>query len=239
MMDEILELDEVMAGMHISHACERAAELAQESNKKVHFKFNDTDVTAEPGESKETLMDRWDRDREAAAKAWRNSPERKAQEEERRAEDKRKREAHMTEAAQTEPAMREAKVPWPKTKKQLTEYIESLVRRPHGYGTCVYAMSMAAEAAFNYVAGELGVTGFQASGADLDFIRRTRSMKGSFILLKAEDALYPQYDLFEKLSQVMEEWKPWLKEEALKKLAEVPNAHPDVAAHWKRLAEAE
>lgn len=139
----------------------------------------------------------------------------------------------------TEKEMRDTAAPWPKTHVELTKYIVALVTRPHDYGTCVYAMSMAAEAAFNFVAGKLGVTGFQASCADLDFIRRTRNMEGAFIILKAEDMLYPQYDLPEKLFEAMDSWKPWLKEQAALKLKEkdLVHVHPDVLSHWKKLAE--
>jgi hypothetical protein len=234
-MSETLEL-EALGGEHISAVCEEAAKKAKATGKAVHFVFNDTHVTALPGESAETLESRWHSDYEAAAEAWRNSPERAAQVAQREAEDRAARAAHMTEAANTEAELRTAKVPWPLTKEQLTEYVESLVSKSHDYGTCVYAMSMAAEAAFNYISGQLGVTGFQASCADLDFVRRTRHIGGPFILLKGEDALYPQYDLEAKLAEAMQSWKPWLKEQAEKKLADPSHAHPDVRAHWKRLA---
>jgi hypothetical protein len=79
--------------------------------------------------------------------------------------------------------------------------------------------------------------GFQASCADLDFLRRTRSMDGPFIILKAEDMLYPQYDLPEKLREAMESWKEWAAEECAKKLEKSgEEAHPKVKAHWERLA---
>lgn len=143
----------------------------------------------------------------------------------------------MKEAAKNEKEMREAKVPTPETKGALAEYIESLVNRDHDYGTCVYAMSMAATAAFNYVAHQLGVTGFQASCADMDIITRTRSIKGPWILLKGEDALYPQYDLKGNLAEFMESAKPWLKDEAKKLLIEKDaHVHPNVKAHWEKLA---
>src|SRR5512141_507260 len=122
--------------------------------------------------------------------------------------------------AKTEKEMRESKVPSIPTLEDLTEYIDSLVERPHEYGTCVYAMSMAATAAFHYVAGKLGVTGFQASCAALDVIRRTRGWEGPFLLLNAEDALYPQYDLHKRLAESMHDWREWLAEEARNKLAE-------------------
>jgi hypothetical protein len=235
-MTDVLELEDALAGTHIKSACEKAAAMAQTANKPVHFEFNGTHVTAQPGETAETLVNRWQDDFDAAARAWRESPERKIEEEKRAAEEKAAREAHITEAASTEAEMREAKVPWPKTKEQLTEYIESLVSKQHDYGTCVYAMSMAAEAAFNYVSNCLGVTGFQASCADLDFIKRTRGIDGPFMLIKGEDMLYPQYNLVDNLLEAMKEWKPWAKEEAEKKLSENTSAHPDVIAHWKALA---
>lgn len=139
----------------------------------------------------------------------------------------------------TEAEMRDATVPWPQSEAELAEYIHSLAKRPHDYGTCVYAMSMAATAAFHYVAHELGCTGFQASCADMDILRRTRLMKGPFAIVKGEDLLYPQYDLRERLEEWIENWTPWAAEEAKKKLAGLKSeedAHPSVIAHWHKLA---
>jgi hypothetical protein len=137
----------------------------------------------------------------------------------------------------TEAEMRDSDAAHPKTIGELSDYIEALVKREHDYGTCVYAMSMAATAAFNYVAGQLGVTGFQASCADMDILRRTRSLKGPFMLIDAEKMLYPQYDLREQLAEALTEWQGWAGDEAKKKLAEGNGrAHPDVLAHWRALA---
>jgi len=145
----------------------------------------------------------------------------------------------MKESAKTEKEMREVEEPWPKSKEELYEYIDSLVYREHDYGTCCYAMSLAAVATFNYVAGALGVTGFQASCADLDILRRTRSMNGPFIILKAEDMVYPQYDLPERLQEFMRDSASWVKKEAEKKLAEGSEfVHPNVLSHWKELVKA-
>ena len=235
-MEEVLELEGVFAGNHISDTCAKAAVLVEKTGKSVHFEFNGIHVTAQPGQSAETLQMRWQRDTDAAAKAWREDPQRKVEAAAREAEEKRLRELHMTEPAMTEAEMRDAKVPWPKTPEQLTEYINSLIEKQHDYGTCVYALSMAAEAAFNYVASQLGVSGFQSSMADLDFLRRVRGMKGPFMLIKGEDALYPQYDLPSRLAKSMEEWKPWLKEQAKANLREGFPVHPDVEAHWRKLA---
>jgi hypothetical protein len=136
----------------------------------------------------------------------------------------------------TEAEMREEEVPMFNELEELDEYIKSLVDRRHDYGTCVYAMSLAAVASFNFVAHKLGVTGFQASCADLDIIRRTRRIKGPFILLKGEEMLYPQYNLEEKLREAMDGWKDWLSEQAEQKLSEdLGYVHPDVIEHWKAL----
>ena len=228
---------ETFAGQHIRAVSEKALATANDKSTDVEFEFNGTTVIVRPGESADDIVARWDRDREAAHQAYINSDEYK-QAEAKRAEEYRQRcVASMRESAGTEKEMRETPDKWPYTPAQLNEYIESLVDRQHDYGTCVYAMSLAAVAAFNYVAHRVGASGFQSSCADLDVLRRTRHLKGPFMIVKAEDALYPQSDPLEKLVKAMEEWQPFLKEEARKKLAETPSAHPAVLAHWKELAE--
>lgn len=136
--------------------------------------------------------------------------------------------------------MREAEVPRINTVKELTSYIRKLTKQKHDYGTCVYAMSMSAQAAFNYVAHCLGVTGFQASCADMDFLRRTRRLKHGFRFIDYSNLLYPQYlnsEHFPSIWQLIEENKKRLSEAAKKLLKESPSAHPDVIAHWKMLSE--
>lgn len=137
--------------------------------------------------------------------------------------------------------MRAANVPWLNTPDELTQYIGTLTDRPHDYGTCVYAMSMAATAAMQYVANKLGTTGFQASCADLDIVRRSRMIDGPFAIIKARDGLYPQYGISARVSDLLANWRPWLAEQARAKLAELASgdvsAHPDVVAHWQKLAE--
>lgn len=137
-----------------------------------------------------------------------------------------------------EKQMRESKVPRPKTQKELDKYIKSLVEGQHDYGTCVYAMSMAATAAFYYVSGKLGVTGFQASCADLDILRRTRSLE-NFSVQDMNHLLYPQYlneEHFPTYQQLLVKHKDWLKKKASILLKESPYACARVVNHWKMLA---
>lgn len=139
--------------------------------------------------------------------------------------------------ATTEQEMRDYKVPFPQHLDELNEFIISLTERQHDYGTSAYAMSLAATAAFNYICSKLGTTGFQASCADLDFLRRTRNIDGPFMLITAEKMLYPQYSLQQQLAEAMGKWGEWAAEEAKKKLAEDDgHAAESVVAHWKKLA---
>ena len=94
----------------------------------------------------------------------------------------------------------------------------------------------AAVATFNYVAGTLGITGFQASAADMTVLAETRGMKHGFMILDAENLLYPQYDLPERVAAWIAKTKPRLAPVAREKLADMAGAHPDVVAHWQSIA---
>lgn len=136
-----------------------------------------------------------------------------------------------------EAELRAISIPFPKTEDEMLSIIRAVTQRTYDYGTCVYAMSIAAQAAFNYVGTTLGTTGFQSSCADLDFIRRTRSWECPFAFYKADDMLFPQYDIETEVRKTLAEWLPWAKVQAAKKLAEDNKfARPSVIAHWKELA---
>ena len=138
-----------------------------------------------------------------------------------------------------EKGLREAEAPTPDTMAELAAVIEGLVHREHDYGTCVYAMSIAAVAAFNHVARKLGVSGFQASCADMDVLTRTRRFKGPWCITDLDNTLYPQYDVQARLAEYIADNRGWQREQAQKLLAErSEDAHPDVVAHWKKLAAA-
>jgi len=127
--------------------------------------------------------------------------------------------------------------PNPRGIEELSHYILELTDQQHDYGTCVYAMSLSAMATFNYVANKLGVTGFQASCADMDFLRRSRNIDGPFMLVRLQDALYPQTDFPIKLAEFQERNWLWLRAQAIKKMAQSPDCHPDVFHRWLALSE--
>lgn len=137
-----------------------------------------------------------------------------------------------------EAELRESEVPRIESIEELNAYISKLVERHHDYGTCVYAMSMASLATFNYVAGKLGVTGFQASCADLDFLKRNRSYKDGFRIIDYNKLLYPQYigsDHFPSMEELLHENKEQLKKRASELLASSTHASDVVIEHWKKI----
>lgn len=143
----------------------------------------------------------------------------------------------MKSPSNTEQEFRNEAAPWPDTIAELNEYIESLLAFDHDYDTAVYALSLSAVATFQHVAKTLGVSGFQASCADLDFLRRTRSMKCPFILIRGDEMMYPQYDLHRKLDEALHDWQQWAAEEAKRLLAtDMTHTAPHVRAHWEKLA---
>lgn len=138
-----------------------------------------------------------------------------------------------------EAGLRAARIGFPKSEDDLLAIIRPLVERGHDYGTCVYAMSIAAEATFNYVASVLGCTGFQASCADLDLVRRTRGIEGPFAIFKADNLCYPQYDLPAKFREWMEgeDTAKWVAEECQRMLDEASGVEaPSVVEHWREKA---
>jgi len=140
----------------------------------------------------------------------------------------------------SEQELRNFEVKFPRSLQELENIIEDLTEREHDYGTCVYAMSIVAVAAFNYVAAKLGCTGFQAGCADLDIICRTRDLKHGFMIIDYSKLLYPQYcneEHFPSMNDFLEANLDRLGAEAeklLKENHETP-VHPDIEQHWKNL----
>lgn len=231
---------EISIGRHLRDALREAAAVADREHEVVTFDFNGTEHEVRPWESEDS--------RKARAEERSGGPILTAEEEAERArkwmeDTKAKSEAAIAEArVPTEMEMRDAEVPWPKSEEDLTAYIRSLVDRPHDYGTCVYAMSMAAVAALYYVSGKLGVTGFQASCADMDILRRTRHLKHGFRVVDYGEALYPQYWEDHAKRAVFQEamrddkTRERFAEEARSLLAGSEHAAPRVREHWQNLA---
>lgn len=137
-----------------------------------------------------------------------------------------------------EKTMRKMKVPKINDINDLTKYISGLLCGKHNYGTCVYAMSMASVAVFNYMAHKLGVTGFQASCAELDILRRTRLLEDGFMLIDYNKLLYPQYlnsEHFPSYDDLINDNIEHLSKRAKISLKQNRTAHPDVIRHWEYL----
>lgn len=137
----------------------------------------------------------------------------------------------------TEKELQDFKVPYLRTEKELAAFVHSLLDRKHDYGTCVYAMSLAATAAFNLVAHVLGVTGFQAACADIDILHRTRGLEIGRIQ-DYSNLLYPQYcddEHFPMWRMAVDANLSWLQERAKKSLCDESHAAKSVRKHWEWL----
>jgi hypothetical protein len=128
---------------------------------------------------------------------------------------------------------------WERTYGPEEPYIALDHKGGDAYGAAAEALVETAVGAFDLVARALGVTGWQASYAELEFLRRSRGIKGPFGLYSMEDALYPQYDLHQRLRELRwsDETVRWLGDCAEYALA----ARGDgvvaarVADHWRWL----
>ena len=213
----------------------RASEKANAHSEPVSFVFNEISHEVFPLESEDSWRAR------ASERAGFEvlTPEESRKQLTADMERRKKKEAAAIAGAgvPTEKELRVSGVPTPDSEQELIEYIHSLVERPHDYGTCVYAMSMAATAAFNYVAHKLGVTGFQASCADMDIIKRTRHMEHGFRIVDYANLFYPQYwdDEQRPIFQAyIRENRAKVAAEACKLLAD-NTAVDTVRDHWKTL----
>jgi len=75
---------------------------------------------------------------------------------------------------------------FPESMGDLATFMEKARAHATDYNTGAEALSSATVAFFNYFASELGVTGFQASCAQLQFIGTLRRMK-SFTIVNADN----------------------------------------------------
>lgn len=233
------ELDLLSAGMHISAVAKIAIKEAQ--TEDVFFTFNELVIPVTKKDTVESVCQRYDDLSDQRRKDYEGSDEQKQHQKEReeRVQQQRQAFADFVENLKSadEEQLREMKSRRPQTVEDLMSVFASLTTRPHDYGTSAYAMSIFAEAAFNLMAHQMGASGFQASCADLDFIRRTRLIDSPFAIITADDMLYPQYNVTEKVAKMLDDWRPWAKEQATTLLQDKTVAHPNVIAHWKSLVD--
>lgn len=108
--------------------------------------------------------------------------------------------------------------------------------------------------AFRQACRDVGASGFQASWALMQVLWKGNAWDGPGVVIRAEDMVYPQYDLpSEKARQFeeREETRQWIGEKAIALLTEhglwrdgtfIEDADPElvsltVVEHWKQLAE--
>jgi len=145
----------------------------------------------------------------------------------------------------TETELQNYEVPRIESLDDLKKFITEMEQNGQSYDTAPYAVALASYATFLYMAGRLGISGFQASWADMQFLKRTRNMKDGFRILDYSELLYPQYeDKFNlTMDKLIGENIEHLKSKAIELLEKNKNddgtysAHEEVVTHWKRIAE--
>ena len=128
-----------------------------------------------------------------------------------------------------------------KSFEDLTAFLEDVkTNYGNGYGDAPRAIAQASLAVAWYLAGEYGITGFQADFVMWDFIRDwsfTANQCGLKIV-DYDDMLYPQYSYKFQKTISSSTWRA-LQNEAKKRLEGDASrgyyAHPDVTAHWKSI----
>lgn len=162
------------AGDHISDTAEYAIGIAKSLGGRVVLCHNDHQIVIHQASTIDGVLTAFNELCDAARKVYEESPAGVAAAAERTREQAEREAREAAGPVHDRDTMVKAKNPWPKTAKELEETIAGYVNGKHTYDTAAIAMSLAATAAFNYVATVLGTTGFQAGWAIGDFERRNK-----------------------------------------------------------------
>lgn len=125
------------------------------------------------------------------------------------------------------------------TLEQLPDFLKHLTTAyKHDYGTICHAIAAAAVAAAWAVekSPQGGITGFQGGAVMWQFMEKWNGIKFPARLVQYDDMLYPQYE--RKFTTISKDTWEHLQKKAGELLkGERRHAHPDVVAHWKKVAE--
>lgn len=106
------------------------------------------------------------------------------------------------------------------------------------YEQCAKNLTAGVVEVFNLMAGEMGVTGFQASFAINRAWAQIAGVEGPVMFLKAEDYLYPQYD--GRVTRfVANHSLDYLKAQAVKKLTDGSQLAPRVRERMEDIVAAD
>jgi Cu2+-containing amine oxidase len=159
-------------GDHIADTAGHAVQTAIVLGRSVTLCHNDHQILVYPDATIDGVINAVYECCRRAARKYAESPEGKAAAAEQAREQAEQEAREAAGPVHDREAMIKSAVPWPATAKELEETIAGYVNGTHTYDTAALAMSLAATAAFNYVAKVLGTTGFQAGCAVADFKHR-------------------------------------------------------------------
>ena len=130
--------------------------------------------------------------------------------------------------------------PWPDNIQELTSYIEEVKEKYNtSYNDAVYGPALAAIAAFNYTATQMGLSAFQADYSEMLSLEKIRNIKHGFEILNFDNLLYPQYlkDFNLSAETLIRKNLDELKKAAKEELERSPSAAQEVRAHWTYITE--
>lgn len=127
----------------------------------------------------------------------------------------------------------------PETLEDFIKMVEAVEGSHHTYETIADSLTDLTVAFFNYFASKHGMTGWQASWAQLQFIKKTRNMEAPFMIVDSSKLLYPQYDILVDVERFLEESKPELAKIAQERLDELKDddlISLNVLERWKEIS---
>lgn len=123
------------------------------------------------------------------------------------------------------------------TLETLPAFLAKLAAFKHDYGSICRAIAAGAVGAAWAVerSPRGGITGFQASCVTWDFLEHWGHIEAPAAIIRYDDMLYPQSA--EKFNTIGKETWEHLQAKAAEFLAEKTAAHPNVVAHWRKIAD--
>ena len=125
---------------------------------------------------------------------------------------------------------------------EIVSYMNELETVGKGYENSIKATGLAAVAAAWIMCKKLGLTGFQASCVNFEFLKEWfySSNKSGIGIIDYDNMLYPQYKYkFEKT--ISEDMWNSIRQAAIDNIKEVEETHSPVSKrvynHWKKIAE--
>lgn len=138
------------------------------------------------------------------------------------------------------PSEQARQIPWIKNIFKLFWYIWKRLKESEkqewSYGGAIQLYAEILLSVSHYLAHKQGHSIALASAGDLQFIALSRGEDLPFAMVRLGDTLHPQYDIFSRMIDFIQECNPLLVKEAENLLAE-RSGSPRDRAHWQKIVD--